>query len=104
MNSQISLDTLFAALVGLGILGFLLAGLLFKRLESAHAAKYEALGKPSILSSGKANRSWDVFKFLLTRAHRDLNDSYLSALSDGVLVLQVLYVILFFYTSVAIIR
>ncbi|GAB1406092.1 hypothetical protein [Luteimonas terricola] len=87
--------TLFAMV----IVWFLLIKLLFNRLERAHAQKYEAMGRPSLFLRNNIATGWATLKFLVAREHRSLNDSYLSKLSDGMLIFFIVYLMLFFGIS-----
>jgi hypothetical protein len=102
MNVQ-TLSTAFVpVLFGMVLVWFVLVKLLFNRLESAHPAKYEAMGRPSLFLRNTIEGGWHLFKFLFTREHRSLNDSYLSKLSDGMLVFFSIYLLIFVGLFVAV--
>ena len=87
--------TIFLLLLGMVLIWFILVKMLFKRLESAHPAKYEAMGRPSLFLHSSPAGAIAMLKFLVTREHKTLNDSYLSKLSDAMLIFFLVYVILF---------
>jgi len=101
MNIQSLSAALFPVLFGMVLVWFVLIKLLFNRLESAHPAKYEAMGRPSLFLRNTIEGGWHVLKFLFTREHRSLNDRYLSKLSDGMLVFLVIYLLIFGGLSIA---
>lgn len=88
--------TIFFALFGMVLVWFVLVKMLFKRLESAHPTKYEAMGRPSLFLRNSPAGAIAMLKFLVTREHKALNDSYLSKLSDAMLVFFLVYTVLFF--------
>jgi hypothetical protein len=96
MNPQTPQIAPFAVLVGMVIVWFVLLKLLFNRLEVAHPQKYEAMGRPSLFLRNNIATGWATMKFLFAREHRSLNDSYLSKLSDAMLVFFAIYLLLFF--------
>lgn len=96
MNPQTLSITLFPVLFGMVIVWFVLIKLLFNRLERAHPQKYEAMGKPSLFLRNSIAGGWATLKFLLAREHKALSDSYLSKLSDAMLVFFAIYLLLFF--------
>lgn len=79
------------------IVWFVLIKLLFNRLERAHPKKYEAMGRPSLFLRNSIAGGWGTIKFLIAREHKDLRDSYLSKLSDFMLVFLGVYVALFLF-------
>ena len=87
------------ALFTMVIVWFVLIKMLFNRLERAHPVKYEAMGKPSLFLRNNIATGWATLKFIVGREHRALNDSYLSKLSDGMLVYFSVYLLLFFGIS-----
>lgn len=95
MNGSLIL-TLFFALLGIVLAWFVLVKLLFTRLERAHPEKYESMGKPSLFWRNSPAGAFAMLKFLVAREHRSLNDSYLSKLSDAMLVFLLIYMVLFF--------
>jgi len=96
MNPQTAAITLGPAVFALVIGWFVLIKLLFNRLERAHPQKYEEMGRPSLFLRNNIATGWATLKFLVGREHRPLRDSYLSKLSDGMLVYLVVYLLLFF--------
>ena len=98
MNSQAQVVAFFL-LIGMVIVWFVLIKLLFNRLERMHPQKYEAMGKPSLFLRNSIAGGWATTKFLVTREHKALNDSYLSKLSDAMLVFIAIYLLLFFGLS-----
>jgi len=86
-------------LFGMVIVWFVLIKLLFNRLERAHPKKYEAMGRPSLFLRNNISTGWATLKFLIAREHKLLNDSYLSKLSDAMLVFFAIYLVLFFGLS-----
>ena len=96
MHINESLFTAFFAIIfGMVIVWFVLIKLLFNRLERHHPQKYEAMGRPSLFLRNSISGGWATLKFLTTREHKALNDSYLSKLSDGMLVFFAIYLLLF---------
>lgn len=87
--------TIFAILFGMVLVWFVLVKLLFRRLETSHPEKYEAMGKPSLFLRNSPAGAFAMLKFLVAREHKGLNDSYLSKLSDVMLTFFVIYTILF---------
>ena len=75
---------------------FVLIKLLFNRLERVHPQKYEAMGRPSLFLRNNIATGLTTLKFLVAREHRTLKDSYLSKLSDSMLVFFAIYLLLFF--------
>ena len=96
MNPQTPSITLFSVLFGMVVVWFVLIKMLFNRLEVAHPQKYEAMGRPSLFLRNNIATGWATMKFLFAREHRSLNDSYLSKLSDAMLVFFAIYLLLFF--------
>ena len=94
MNEPFSF-ALFATLMGMVLVWFVLLKLLVNRLEQAHPQKYAAMGRPSLFWRNSPSASLAVLNFLIVREHRALNDSYLSKLSNLMLILLVVYVVLF---------
>lgn len=74
---------------------FVLIKLLFNRLEALHPQKYEAMGRPSLFLRNNIATGWMTMKFLFAREHKTLNDSYLSRLSDTMLVFFAIYLLVF---------
>ena len=96
MNSQ-TLPLVFAPILfGMVIAWFVLIKLLFNRLERSHPQKYEAMGRPSLFLRNHIAGGWATLKFLAGREHKALNDSYLSKLSDAMLIFFSVYLLLFF--------
>jgi hypothetical protein len=89
--------TIFVLPVSVVVILFVLTGLLFSRLEMQHPAKYQELGSPSF--RGAKNKGFDpivaTLRFIVRREHRALNDSYLSNVSDSMLVCFAIYLVLF---------
>jgi hypothetical protein len=96
MTPQALSVTLFPLLFGMVIVWFVLIKLLFNRLERLHPQKYEAMGRPSLFLRNSIAGGRATFKFLAAREHKSLNDSYLSKLSDAMLVIFAIYLLLFF--------
>jgi len=95
MNPQTLAVAIFPVLLGMVIVWFVLIKLLFNRLERAHPSKYEAMGRPSLFLRNNIAGGWATLKFLVGREHKALNDSYLSKLSDAMLVFFTIYLLLF---------
>jgi len=85
----------FFFIYGMGISWLVIIKLFFNRLERAHPKKYKAMGRPSLYLRNNCYTGWTTFRFLAAREHRELNDRYLSSLSDALLFLLPIYVILF---------
>jgi len=85
--------------VSVVVIVFVLAKLLFSRLEAQHREKYLELGSPSF--HGVKNKGFApivaTIQFIVRREHRTLNDSYISNVSDAMLVCFVVYIVLFAY-------
>ncbi len=96
MTLQTLSVTLFPLLFGMVIVWLVLIKLLFNRLERSHPQKYEAMGRPSLFLRNSIAGGWATLKFLAGREHKPLNDSYLSKLSDAMLVFFAVYLLLFF--------
>ena len=71
---------------GVGIAWLVLTSLLLNRLEKRHPKQFEEMGRPQLSRYGVNGA---VVRFLVTRGHKRLNDSYLSILSDGDLLLLI---------------
>jgi len=84
------------ALFAMVIVWFVLIKMLFNRLERAHPVKYEAMGRPSLFLRNNIATGWATLKFIVSREHRSLSDSYLSKLSDAMLIYFSVYLLLFF--------
>ena len=93
---------LFAFLFAMVLVWFVLIRMFFKRLETNHPAKYEAMGRPSLFLRNHISGNWATFKFLITREHKALNDPWLSKLSDFMLAFISAYVILFVVLTIVI--
>jgi hypothetical protein len=104
MTPQTLSVTFFPLLFGMVIVWFVLIKLLFSRLERSHPQKYEAMGRPSLFLRNSIAGGWATFKFLAGREHKSLNDSYLSKLSDAMLVFFAIYLLLFFGLFFAVAR
>ena len=96
MNPQTLSVVFFPILFGMIIVWFVLIKMFFNRLERRHPAKYEAMGKPSLFLRNSIAGGLATFKFLAAREHKALNDSYLSKLSDAMLIFFAIYLLLFF--------
>jgi hypothetical protein len=95
-------DVIFPILFGMVFVWFVLVKLLFNRLESAHPDKYESMGRPSLFLRNNSATVWATLKFIIGREHRVLGDSYLSRLSDFMLIFFVIYLLLFLGKAFAI--
>jgi hypothetical protein len=91
-------DDVFYILIPMVVIWFVLLWKLFGRLEDCHPEKYEAMGSPSIFSK---NNTGPLLKYLFAREHRELDDEYLSKLSDFTLVYFLVFLV-FFLTSIII--
>jgi hypothetical protein len=78
----------------IGIIWLLLTSLLLNRLEKNHPDQFVAMGRPKLSRYGVNGA---LLGFLITRGHRRLNDSYLSILSDGDLVVLICSLLVVFY-------
>jgi len=78
---------------------FVLTWQFFGRLEKYHPETYKALGSPSFhgIKSKGFGPILAAILFIVRREHRCLADSYLSLISDAILVCFVLYAIMFVY-------
>ena len=85
----------FPILISMVLVWFVLLHLLFSRLEKRHPMKYEAMGRPSLILRNHLAGTLAMLAFLVRREHRALGDSYLSKLSDGMLVFFAAYLVLF---------
>jgi hypothetical protein len=95
MTPQIFFPWLFAILLAMVTAGLALNKLLFKRLERSHPQKYEAMGRPSLFLRNNVATGLATLKFVFAREHRALGDSYLSRLSDVILVYSIIYLLFF---------
>ena len=95
MNEALILP-LFGALFGMVLVWFVLVNLLFNRLAQAHSQTYEAMGSPSLFLRNTPSGVFAMLKFVLVRQHRVLKDSYLSNLSDVMLIFFLVYLVGFF--------
>lgn len=77
---------------GLVVIWFYLLRRLFNRLEHDHTEKYEAMGRPGLFLRNNITSGFATFKFLFLREHRQLGDSGLSRLADGMLIYCVVFV------------
>ena len=75
---------------------FALLKTLFNRLERRHAAKYEAMGRPSLFLRNNIATGFATMKFLFLRQHRNLGDRVLSRLADGMLAFFAVFVLTLF--------
>jgi len=91
-----SLNEVFFALAAMLLVWFVLVKLLVNRLSAKHPQKYESMGRPSLFLRNTPSNTWQLLKFIIRREHRGLSDSYLSSLSDVMLVFAVLYFVAFF--------
>jgi hypothetical protein len=82
--------TLFLSLFVLVGLWFLLLFLFWRRLIARHPAQYEAMGRPSFFSPLGV---LPTLRFLVTRAHRNLNDRSLGITADAALLVLILYIV-----------
>lgn len=89
-------NEVFFALAAMVLVWLVLVKLLENRLSAKHAPKYESMGRPSLFLRNTPTNTWHLLKFIIRREHRGLCDSYLSGLSDAMLVLAVLYFVVFF--------
>jgi TRAP-type C4-dicarboxylate transport system permease small subunit len=89
--------SIFVLPVGIVIILFILTRLLFNRLETQHSETYEELGSPSFRAVNGFAPIFTTLKFIFRREHKALNDSYLSNVSDAMLVLFAIYIVLFAY-------
>ena len=96
MNPQTLAVTIFPLLFGMVLVWFVLIKLLFNRLDRSHPQKYEAMGRPSLFLRNSIAGGWATLKFLAAREHKSLNDSYLSKLSDAMIVFFAIYLLVFF--------
>ncbi len=87
--------TIFAILACMVLVWFILVKMLFNRLGASHPAKYDAMGRPTLFLRNSPAGAFAMLKFLVTREHRILDDSYLSTLSDAMLVFLLIYTALF---------
>ena len=96
MNDQTLPPAVPIILLGIVAAWFVLIKLLFNRLEAAHPQKYDEMGRPSLFLRNSMATNWATLKFLVSREHRPLNDSYLSKLSDVMLAFFTVYLLAFF--------
>ena len=73
---------------------FALSYKMFKLLETRHAKKYSAMGKPSLIMNNSISNSFAFMKFLFKREYLELNDPELSKLAKFMRAFFVLYLVL----------
>lgn len=71
--------------------------MLFRLLKARHPEKYKEMGEPSLFWNSSMKAGWAIFKFLMNREHKALNDGVVSLLSDSMLMVFIGYWILFFW-------
>ena len=67
---------------------------LFKRLESRHPKKHDAMGSPTLFFSNNLVTAYMGLRFLVAREHRNLGDPGLSKLSDAMLLFLLVWIVL----------
>lgn len=82
---------IFGLLFVLVFVWFALCNWLFKRLETRHPEKYEAMGKPSLIMNNSISNNISFIKFLFKREYLDLNDPAISNLAQFMLVFFLVY-------------
>ena len=87
---------LFPVIMVMGLIWFAMIITLFKRLKSKHPEKYIEMSEPSLFWNNSMKTNWYTLKFLFGREHKELNDNFLTSLSDSMLVFSVIYLLLFF--------
>jgi len=70
---------------------------LFKRLETQHPEKYEAMGKPSLIMNDSLSNNIYFMKFLFKREYNDLNDPSITRLAQFMRVFFLVYFIGFMF-------
>lgn len=75
---------------------FFLCFRIFKILEIRHPAKYEAMGKPSLIMNNSFSNNIAFMKFLFKREWDALNDPGLASLSKFMMVFFIIYTLGFF--------
>jgi len=87
----IMLGVLFCAV----LVWFFLCYQLFRILETRHPAKYEAMGKPSLIMNNSISNNIRFLRFLFRREWQGLGDSGLESLSKFMLGFFAAYLVLF---------
>jgi hypothetical protein len=95
MATSGSLLAVFAAMFAMVFVWFVLVKLLHTRLERGHKAKYQAMGRPSLVLRNNPATVWATLAFIAKREHQSLGDASLSRLSDFMLAFLAAYVLLF---------
>jgi hypothetical protein len=85
MNSE------FKSLIGLVVFLLAVSQAIFWRLRSRHGEKFRAMGAPHLFLNNTPHTSWNFCVYLFKQEHRSLNDPLLSILSDGLVILNLVY-------------
>jgi uncharacterized membrane protein YhaH (DUF805 family) len=93
---SVIVEVLFFVCMAMVLVWFMLMRRLFKRIETCHPEKYEAMGSPSLQRAQSA--SWPLLKFLFGREYRALDDPYLTKLSKSMLSYFFVYLVIFITT------
>lgn len=82
----------FIVILALAAVWFLMANMLYRRLEERHSELYRKMGSPSLFLRNTMASSFETALFIFRRKHKGLNDRYLSRLSDLMFAYLVGYV------------
>jgi hypothetical protein len=94
----------FGTLMVMVLVWFFLLKVIFKKLEREHPEKYKQMGEPGLIWNNSMKTGFATLKFIGLREHTDLNNPALSKLSDFALVFFVVYTLIFFSMSFAILN
>jgi hypothetical protein len=84
---------IFGILFCAAIIGLYLSHRLYRILETRHPEKYEAMGKPSLITNNNISNNISFVKFLFKLEWREFDDLGLSKLSKFLLVFSVVYLV-----------
>lgn len=94
MNNGLFMVGLFLVF-GVQSIWLVFAKNLSNHLEKYHHDVFMSLGEPKVPSkSFNAKGRFNLFKFMLFRKHKPLNDRYIRLLSDGFLVCIIIYLVI----------
>ena len=93
---------LFSIMITMVVTWFVLVIKLYKHLKKYYPKIYEDMGKPTLFHNNSPKNSTAMLKFIFSRQHQQLNDSYFSHLSDIMLIFFIIYLLIFMFTTVLI--
>ena len=78
---------------------FGLVNTLYKRLASAHPAKFHDMGEPGLIRNNRPGTGIRLMKFIFTPEDRPLNDPQVSRLTAFMFVFSICYLGLFLFLA-----